>query len=210
MTLSFPLARLAVTSGLTIGLVACANGTVPPPGNDSARFDPQGSLSTVSTFAGPGAVLTSYMLRFVKPDGTMDLDTETYMAHAGYDFVAPAESDPAKPVGAGGFAGPGVRDVTVAIWRPGQFRRVQTGSSRHDYRHRGMERRPGEPRPGTVPVVASPTCKPRDLWATAVTKGAPPNAVAMLSWTGSTGEYSFSIDNTPTRLRFDASCKVLP
>lgn len=179
---------------------------MPPPGTDFSRWDPVAGLAQIAAYAGPGAVLQSYRLLAVKSDGTMDLVTEAYIANAEYEFSVPASSDPNKPVGAGGFVGPGHMDVTVNVFHPGQWRHVTSGNSEYDYKHQGMEKRLGSAEAGGVEAKALPACTPVMLWKTAMEKGAPPSAVATIRWDD--GEYDFDISGANVSLEFDPSCRL--
>lgn len=182
---------------------ARTEGTMPPPGSDPSHFAPVESLAAVATFAGAGAVLDEMTLDGVHEDGTVDLRA-SYPSYAMYTFSVPAASPADRPVGAGGFQGPGHRRVMVDVRRPDSMVAVTTNGHTHTYTNLGMDKREDSPSAGAVPATAAPTCAPAALWKAARAQGAPAGAVASMRFERGGG--SFWISGTAVNLRFDASC----
>jgi hypothetical protein len=176
-------------------------------------FDPIASYEEVKSFAGPNVELISVEASQVRRDGTLDLTASYRPApHATYRFVRPVpRPDNAPPVGAGGTRdGPWFEPITIDAYEPGQRRRVtQTGSHNRTYTYvnEGMTRQVGDPNTRTEPnnIAATPRCAFADLWAVAVKAGAPPDAVARISYDAK--GYRFSIGGTKVNLTFDSACQ---
>lgn len=190
---------------LVLALACGSRGTVPPPGDDPSRFDPIAHYADVAAFGGQGAQLVAFQARGVRSDGTVDL-TSPLLFGVDYHFVreVPAPAD-APPLGAGGSAdGRYHETVRVALWKPGQLRRVTVNGQSSDYRHRGMERTatvaPGAPS-GTI---RPPACPLAALWAGLSAQGAPPDAVAFASYDDE--GWRLWIADTAYRATFDAGC----
>ncbi len=189
--------------------------TVPPPG-DPRSFDPVAHYREVAAFAGADAQLVSIQARFVRSDGTLDLDAEYRPSpNVRYRFLrevaAPAE---APPVGAGGNAdGRWFEAVQVEVSRPWEFRSVRSiggsGSGSYQYFNRGMQRR-ADPPSGRAPaaVAPAPACPFRRLWQAAIARGAPATAVANIEYDAR--GYEFGIDDLRFSMRFALDCSVVP
>lgn len=188
--------------------------TVAPPG-DPRRFDPVARHGEVAAFAGSGVRLSALDARFVRSDGTLDLEAEYRPSpNARYDFVrevaAPAN---APPLGAGSSAdGRWYEAIEVEVSRPWEFRSVRRvgagGSASYQYFNRGM-RRQADPPSGRAPAatIAPPTCAFARLWAQAIARGAPASAVAHIRYDAR--GYAFDIDGTRVSLRFDNDCNPI-
>ncbi|MCL1636130.1 hypothetical protein M2650_16025 [Luteimonas sp. SX5] len=187
--------------------------TVAPPG-DPRRFDPVAAYATVAAFAGNDARLTRLTARFVRSDGTLDLEADYRPSpNAQYRFVrevaAPAD---APPIGAGsGADGRWYEQVQVEVSRPWEFRSVRSigggGSASYQYFNRGMQRKADAPT-GRAPAaaVAAPACPFARLWADAIAHGAPTSAVATIEYDAR--GYDFRIDGLGLALRFDPDCSL--
>ncbi|HJR73968.1 MAG TPA: hypothetical protein VJ806_10065 [Luteimonas sp.] len=187
--------------------------TVPPPG-DPSRFDPVAGYAQVAAFAGADVRLLSIDARFVRSDGTMDLEAEYRPSpNARYHFLrevpAPAK---APPVGAGGNAdGRWYEQVQVEVSRPWEFRSVRSigasGSASYQYFNRGMQRR-ADPPSGRAPAATAPApvCAFSRLWRNAIARGAPATAVARIEYDAR--GYEFSIDGLRFSMRFGVDCSV--
>ncbi|MBT3223456.1 MAG: hypothetical protein HN348_30665 [Proteobacteria bacterium] len=178
----------------------------PAPG-DLANFAPYEVLPEVAAFACADAELTEIMVRFVRSDGTMDLDAK-YVPYATYSFLCPTVADPDLPVGAGG--GGTLRTSIIRVGAPGYIHQTSTGSSGPNtkirVKHRGMiemstDLADEEDREDVVPP---PTCSPTQLWEQV--EGLPSNAVAVISYDDH--GYNFSVEDTEIRQAFDFSCKA--
>ena len=177
----------------------------PPPG-DMAQYAPYEVLPEVAAFACPDAELTEIMVRFVRLDGTMDLNAK-YQPYAAYSFLCPAVPDPDLPVGAGG--GGTLRTSIVRVGAPGFFEQTKTGgagpNTKIRVKHRGMvemdtKTADAEDREEVVPP---PTCSPKELWEKV--EGLPVNAVAVINYDDH--GYNFSVEDTEIRQNFDFNCK---
>lgn len=189
--------------------------TVPPPG-EPGRFDPVAGYAQVAAFAGADARLLSIDARFVRSDGTLDLEADYRPSpNVQYRFLreVPAPAN-APPVGAGGNAdGRWYEQVQVDVSRPWEFRSVRSiggsGSATYQYFNRGMQRR-ADPPSGRAPAATAPApaCAFSRLWAEAVAQGAPENAVARIEY--DVRGYEFRIDDLRFSMRFAADCSVVP
>lgn len=188
-------------------------GTVDPPG-DPRAFDPVASYPEVARHAGAGVQLLSFTAVQVAADGRLDLRAAHVPApRASYSFMRHAAApDNAPPLGAGGSEdGRWWQQVEVRLSRPGQRHRVRSigagGQASYQYVNRGMQRiesaasgrRPGRP-------VPAPRCALRDLWAAAIARGVPAQAVATIEY-DATG-YAFSIPGTRWSFDFDGDCRM--
>ncbi len=185
--------------------------TVPPPG-DPRRFDPVASYPAVAAFAGTDVRLSKITARFVRSDGTLDLEADYRPSpNAQYRFVreVPAPAD-APPIGAGSSAdGRWYEQVQVEVSRPWEFRSVRRigggGGASYQYFNRGMQRKAEAPT-GRAPTAAAPApaCAFQRLWADAIARGAPAAAVAVIEY--DVDGYEFRIDALRFVMRFDPDC----
>lgn len=187
--------------------------TRPVPG-DPRRFDPVAALPGVRDYAGEKANLVSISAYYVRADGTMDLnasyDPKPNVTYEFYREASPPENAP--PVGAGGTAGGAwYEKVTISAYEPGQWRhvtRIGGGvSTEYSYENQGMERDIDSPTATIYDTfVPDPACSFTRLWSTALERGAPADAVAIIEY-DSYG-YDFSISGADISLEFDQDCKL--
>lgn len=196
--------------GLPVIIAKFNRNNKPVPG-DPHRFDPVASLTAVAAFAGHDSQLVGFEARFVRSDGTLDL-TADYNPEVKYSFHRVVKaSDSNKPLGAGGGPGPRYVPVTVQVWKPGRImfhHRIGGGvSSKWNEMEFGMRRTEGSEQASPAGKPVSPKCPLKNLWQTAIQKGAPSEAVATISYDGNWG-YRFTIADTDVRLTFNHDCKI--
>lgn len=184
--------------------------TRPVPG-DAARFDPVAAYPQVAEYAGEGALLMSISAYYVRSDGTMELTAAYSPApHIEYDFVRELSEPPpnAPPIGAGGAnTDPWYEPVEVELQKPGQWYHVSSSSGDYSYENKGMERDVSSAVNGLpYPVAEPPACSFADLWAVALTKDAPAEAVAIIEYDAE--GYEFSISGLSVNLEFGMDCKL--
>jgi len=191
-------------------LAACSlEGTADVPG-DVHAFDPIGSLSAVTAFAGSGAKLVRLEAKFVREDGTQDLEASYvgYVSSDTYDFARPTGSavDPSVPVGARPTVAP-FEGIAVTIQKPHWVSQSVNGQQPEQKKHKGMAVGPGGG--GSMKVPAGPpVCSFKKLWAAARGHGAPAGAVAVITFDAK--GYEFRIDGTPVHMQFDGQCALVP
>ncbi|MCA0452389.1 MAG: hypothetical protein LCI00_00215 [Chloroflexi bacterium] len=184
--------------------------TRPVPG-DAARFDPVAGYAGVLDHAGTGAQLVGIDAYYVRSDGTMDL-TATYSPapHAEYNFMRELSEPPpnAPPIGAGGAnTDPWYEPVEIELSKPGQWWSVSSSSGDYSYVNQGMMRDVNSAVNGlSSPVIEPPACSFADLWAIALTKDAPAEAVAIIEY--DVEGYDFSISGLSINLEFGMDCKL--
>ncbi len=186
-----------------------------PPG-DPARFDPVAGLGTIQSYAGSGARLLGFEARFVRSDGTLDLNA-TYRPGptVEYRFARSLSGPPkdAPPLGTGRRPDDQwFEPITVKVSRPWEFRSVSRSSggtrTRYQYFNLGMARDAGRAQAGPqVAFAAAPSCALRDFWKVAAERGAPPEAVAVVRY-NPTGSL-FQIQGTPVVLAFGLDCALV-
>ncbi len=184
--------------------------THPIPG-DAAHFDPVASYEQVSTYAGVGVELVSIRAQFVRSDGTMELNaTYSPAPSVEYNFMRELSAPPpnAPPIGAGGAnTKPWYEPIEIRLFQPGQWRKVTSAGRSYTYMNQGMQREISSAVNGlSLPIVKPPACSFSDLWAVALTKDAPPEAVATIDYNAL--GYQFSISGLSINLRFGADCKL--
>ncbi len=198
-----------------LGAAGCNAGTTLVPG-DPSHFDPVAAFPKVAVYAGPSTKLLALDAKYVREDGTVDLDARymnTEERPVWYTFVQPQLSS-------------GETDVPVGVRTvpPSKFTEVWIGIRRTDldhfdggWFHGGMSRAtddegavvpdPFHPVPQSFDTATPPPrCPFANLWAIARQRGAPAGAVAVIAY-DPTG-YHFRIDGTPFKLDFDTDCKV--
>lgn len=175
-------------------LFSLASGYSFTPG-DPAHFDPIAALPEVKKYAGEDVHLIDVYARYVRSDGTLDLNAK-YEPYVTYRFYRKLDAPPpdAPPLGAGGGA-QWFLPITV---------RLQTPEMAFLTMHRYELAPTSDPPQADVP---EPTCSFAALWSIAIEREAPPEAVAVIQY-GSSG-YSFSIEDTNIRLRFDHNCGLV-
>jgi len=184
--------------------------TRPVPG-DAAHFDPVASYSGVLDYAGAGAELVSISAYYVRSDGTVELNASyTPAPYIIYEFVRKMDKAPANapPIGAGGAnTAPWYEPIEIHLYQPGQWRQVKSSSVSYTYVNKGMERSVDDPENGlNHPIVPPPACPFAKLWAVALTKDAPAEAVAIIQYDAD--GYDFSISGLSVYLKFDMDCKL--
>ncbi|MBK9124287.1 MAG: hypothetical protein IPM16_14375 [Chloroflexi bacterium] len=181
---------------------------------DASNFDPIATYGELAAYAQGDAEtvgLIEIEAYYVRRDGTLDLTAENYMPRVDLEFVIPVPRPAdAPPVGAGGSADDRYEQrVTIAAWRPGQIRSVtRTGggvSTSYTYKHLGLERDVDDPRKATAETIPAPTCTFKQLWDVAVERGAPAEAVAIITY--DEDGYEFNISDVGVFLRFDTDCR---
>lgn len=191
--------------------------TTTAPGN-AAAYDPFAALPAVAAFAGDGAQLAEIEAAQVRSDGTQDLtaDYEAPRPRTTYTFFREVpRPENAPPVGAGGTTdGPWYEPITVEAYRPGemsQIRRTGGGVSiSTQFVNQGLKRQVQDPTTSLAFVegfVAPPACTTRQLWSTALERGAPSTAVATITY--NSDGYEFSIPGAGFRLEFSADCRAM-
>ncbi len=183
----------------------------PLPGGDYAHFDPVAYFGEIAAYAGENPVFTGMTVYYVKADGTLDMYVD-YRPHATYGFYNVIEDSTNRPVGADGSEeGVLYQPVDIEIEPPWQLynRSISSGGSRTTYTYLtlGMDRNIHDPRPD-VPddAIPAPVCDFADLWAEAIERGAPEDAVAVIRY--DENGYSFMIQGTSITLNFTADCKL--
>ncbi|MGQ9910660.1 MAG: hypothetical protein ACUVS2_17685 [Candidatus Flexifilum sp.] len=178
-------------------------------------FDPVAALPEIRAFAGDGALLAEIYATSVRPDGTLNLNaTYTPRPYVDYRFyrVVP-RPDNAPPIGAGGTSsGPWFEPITISAYQPGQMSLIsRTGGGvnvRTQFINQGLAREIDEPTTSvsfnTDQSLLDPACSFAELWAQALTRGAPAEAVASIHYNAS--GYDFVISGVIS-LRFDSRCK---
>ncbi len=183
-----------------------------PIDGDPSRFNPFASYESVAAFAGNGAQLTEITAQYVRADGTMDLNADyTPAPNTTYEFVReiPRPAD-APPIGVAGTTdGAWYEIVTIRVYEPGQRRRVtrtsSSGNSTYFYTNEGMERTVSTPTTNIDPVLSPPSCAISRLWETAIARGAPADAVAIVDY--DEDGYTFNITGVMV-LRFNQECTL--
>ncbi|MBZ0286193.1 MAG: hypothetical protein K8I30_01160, partial [Anaerolineae bacterium] len=174
---------------------------------DPTHFDPIASFAAIKTYAGEGALLTGFEAYFVHSDGTLDLPAD-YYPRVSASFVIPttAPAD-APPIGAGGSAdGEWYLPVEIAIFQPGQWRKVTSSRGSYTYVNKGMQRDVNDPTSNAPMILSDPTCSFADLWQEAIKHDAPQSAVAIIEYHAS--GYRFSISDVSIHLDFDMDCRL--
>ena len=189
-------------------LASCSlEGTSDVPG-DVHRFDPVASYSAIVAAVGPSAQLVALESRFVREDGTQDLEA-SYVGYTyanRYRFLRPRgqREDPSVPVGARPPAAP-FEAVEVTIQKPHWVSQSINNGEPENKKHRGMQLAV-QGSANLKDVVAAPGCSFARLWTAAKARGAPAGAVAVITYDA--GGYQFRIDGTAVSVRFDASCAI--
>lgn len=185
------------------------------PGN-AAAFDPIASYAEIAAYAqgeAAGIEFIEMSAYYVKSDGTLDLTATAYRPNVTWEFIVPAaRPENAPPVGAGGSPDDRYfQKITIRAFEPGQMRSVSRTSggvrTSYTYRHLGLERDVDDPTTSRDTATPPPTCSFKTLWDTAAERGAPREAVAIITYNN--GEYDFWIQDTDIRLEFDSACREI-
>lgn len=188
--------------------------TVVPPG-DLRAFDPIATFAAVRAYAGDGARPVSMRATYVRPDGTLDLNADlTPSPNVSYEFVREIRPGPdAPPIGAGvNASGTQWQTIVVTVGSPGKTVYVRRlggkVNAQYYYTNKGMQKDERQPRGSNdETVVPDPSCPFADLWKKAIERGAPAQAVAVISYDDD--GYDFRINDTDVRLTFGKDCDVL-
>ena len=192
---------LIYVSAYAVGYLV--RGTRPLPG-DATKFDVLATYPDIVKFAGDGVQLLDISMKFVKPDGTLDL-TAGYGATVSYRFAHLLDAAPgnAAPLGAGGKPGGTYADlVDITVKQP-----AMSGGAKNQYYNFGMTRIDVPARPLTDTIAAAPTCSLKQLWDVALKHDAPANAVATIRY--DSDGYQFNIADTSVYLQFDTACNLI-
>lgn len=177
---------------------------------DPHAFNPIASYAQVERLArqdGESVQLVELTAYYVKSDGTMDLNAPyTPKPNATYQFVrqVPRPAD-APPMGAGGANDVFYETITIDAYEAGAWRNHTTysGNARIStlFMNKGLERRVSSSVTSYERlIVVAPTCDFSQLWEIALTKDAPPEAVATITYNASGYHFtilSFSLNFTP-------------
>ncbi len=175
--------------------------TIPIVG-DPQNFNPITSLTAAQQLAGPENPLVAMEARFVRADGSMNLEAD-YGPLVVYTFRGKGHVNPDLPLGAGGGV-PKDRFFDVRAEAP---HTVHPGDEDgNSFMNLGLMRMArSEPLARTEPAP-QPTCSFAQLWADALKMGAPKTAVAVITYDA--GGYAFRIEDTPLRIVFNGKCQV--
>ena len=161
--------------GMPYLLGSYAEHTAKTPG-DPKNYRPLEQLAAVTAYAGDGALLQEISIRYIRRDGTVNLEAESYAPSVEYSFIRKLAEPPkdAPPVGAGtSIKGEWVEPIEIEVIKPGGRRYVRrTGggvSSSYSYIHHGMQRDTSKATQVENPqAIALPTCSLSELWDKAV------------------------------------------
>lgn len=190
---------------------------LPESSSDPTKFDPLVALGEIRAWAGSDALLAEINARYVRADGTLDLNAQYGSSQAGveYVFFRPIERpEDAPPPGApGAGVGQWYEQITIDVFRPGQMRQItSTGGSvsvRTQVINQGMTRRVGEPTTQLFPYddgfVGTPDCAFSLLWERMIERGAPADGIANIEYNAE--GYGFIISNVGSGV-IDSGCNV--
>jgi hypothetical protein len=211
--------KFAVNMASNMSTQMTDNGFLPESQNtiavagDVTKFDPIVGYNQAAAFAGGGVKLTSLEAKYVKSDGTVDLNA-SYNPQVDYEFVHELSEPPADapPVGAGGsLDDKWYESVTISVHDPGQVMHVTSMGGNFSYSgsyvHKGMERDVGRATSKlNDKLLDPPTCSFADFWKVALGKGAQKDAVATISY--DEHGYEFEIRDTKIDLVFGNDCQL--
>jgi hypothetical protein len=203
-TRRIPLAFVLLAS---LALASCSlEGTTDVPGEVN-RFDPVATYPAVAAAAGAEAHLVKLEARFVREDGTQDMEA-SYVGNGAvnsYTFLRAStkSEDPSVPLGARPPVAP-FETVEITVQKPHWVSQSINGGEPEQKKHRGMAVSVQSFGSSTEGRVAAPTCAFSKLWALALERGAPKGAVAVITYDAK--GYELRIDGTGFRARFDAAC----
>lgn len=170
------------------------------------RYDPVAAVPALAKLAGEGAYLVEADFSQVRSDATMDLKVSyTPVPTARYTFVRKLAAAPkdAPPIGAGRGIGEWYEEVDIDCSQPG-VRRTQTSrggdmNTRINYIHKGVAIRRQAKSGELPPELRALRPTPAEMWRHAREAGAPPEAVASISYDDDGARFSI----VGTRFRFD-------
>lgn len=161
---------------------------------DARSFDPIARLPEVAAYAGAGARLVALEVALVRADGTLDLEAPyTPKPTAKYTFAreVPRPADAAPPGVGGSGTGPWHERITIVVSDPGERRRLTTtnGNAQRtvNYVTKGMQREVEKATASKTAFIDTVACPPKQLWQAALTKGAPADGVARISYESAGG-----------------------
>lgn len=143
---------------------------------DPKNYRPLEQLAAVTAYAGDGALLQGVSIRYIRKDGTVNLEADNYAPSVEYDFIRRLAEPPedAPPIGAGtSVKGDWVEPIQIEVIKPGGRRYVRrTGggvSSSYSYIHHGMQRETSKATQVENPhAITLPSCSLSELWDKAV------------------------------------------
>ncbi len=201
---------LVVLMGFCAGFQGCCNynDSIEPPG-DISNFNPTASFPEIQAYAGEDAKLREIKARYVRSDGTMDLEAE-YKPSLQYIFVRKSHQDNDKPLGTG-TKNRAYEEVEVTVSKPGWVHRSSVGgggiNSESTERNKGMYQEISFTRERDYrETTRAPKCSFAKIWKKArkletIDKSAV--AVITYDYLG----YEFVINDLKVRLFFDKDCK---
>jgi len=182
---------------------------------DPTHVDPFALVKEIRPKIGDNTHLYSIEAKFVRSDGTMDLNAD-YQPEPTikYKFYREVKNDGAKlpPVGAGRSVGDVWLERTqVECSHPGEEKHYVSVSGRHNssvyYTNKGMDFDRSQPYMNRLdPDLGDPKVTTASLWKTALEKGAPKDAVATIVY--NMNGYHFSINGSQPDLYFDIQGKL--
>ncbi|HYO89408.1 MAG TPA: hypothetical protein VER79_12215, partial [Candidatus Limnocylindrales bacterium] len=189
----------------------------PLPG-EASTFDPFAALPEVTAFAGAEAQLAEIEAVQVRSDGTQNLNADYAPPRPRTTYTYFREvprPENAPPLGAGGSAGDQwYEPITIEAYQPGAMSQItRTGGGmniRTQFVNQGLKRQVNDPTNSLSfndsGFVAAPKCTTRQLWSTALERGAPADAVASITYNAD--GYEFRISGIGVSLTFDANCRL--
>lgn len=178
---------------------------------ERTRFRPVSSYHEVAELAGPGVELRRLEARYVRSDGTVNLEAD-YEPTVKYDFIRKRtnekdkENKRAHPRGTGKSRG-AFELIEIGIQKPRTYSHSRGGgcSGGSEKLTPYMWRRKVRV-PDTGRLAKPPKCSFSHLWQKAAKEGMPTDAVAIIKYRRS--GYEFSIQGEKKTLRFDTECRL--
>jgi hypothetical protein len=208
--------------GDMISTIADVNGALglstTPISGDAAAFDPFDALEEVWAFAGAGALLAEIEAAQVRSDGTQNLNASYAPPRPRTTYVffrEVARPEDAPPLGASGSGGDQwYEPITVEAYQPGAMSQItQSGGGMNiqtQFVNQGLKREVEAPTNNLSfydgGFVEAPKCSTRQLWAVALERGAPAEAVASITYNAD--GYEFNIPGANVSLEFDGNCRL--
>lgn len=201
--------------GMPYLLGSYAEHTAKTPG-DPKNYRPLEQLAAVTAYAGDGALLQEVSIRYIRKDGTVNLEADSYAPSVEYSFIRKLAEPPkdAPPVGAGtSVKGEWVEPIDIEVIKPGgrrYVRRTSGGTSTsYSYIHHGMLRETSKATQVENPqAIALPSCSLSELWDKAVDNNASLNdAVANIEI--KEDDLIFTISGAGIYRSFTKDCEVV-